>query len=60
MPTKVVKPEENGTPVPSEEITAEQALNVLLQAAYQYRGTRQEHMMIEKAAQFLSPLVKSA
>jgi hypothetical protein len=40
------------------EITTKQALEVLAQAAAQFRGTRQEHELLEKAIRVLAPLVE--
>lgn len=39
-------------------ITPKQALEVLAQAAAQFRGTRQEHELIERAFRTILPLVQ--
>jgi hypothetical protein len=41
-------------------ITSKQALEILAQAAAQFRGTRQEHEIIERALRTLAPLVEPA
>ena len=38
--------------------TPKQALEILAQAATQFRGTRAEHEIIEKAIRTLAPLVE--
>jgi len=40
-------------------ITPKQALDILAQTAMQFRGTRQEHEIIERALKTLAPLVDS-
>lgn len=40
------------------QITPEQALTVLSQAADQYRGTKQEHMLIQQAQSILGDALK--
>jgi hypothetical protein len=42
------------------QLTTKQALEILAQAAAQFRGTRQEHELIERAFRTLSPLVEPA
>jgi hypothetical protein len=42
-----------------QQLTPKQALEILAQAAAQFRGTRQEHELIERAVQTLAPLVES-
>jgi hypothetical protein len=42
-----------------QQLTPKQALEILAQAAAQFRGTRQEHELIERAFRTLSPLVES-
>jgi len=42
-----------------QQLTPKQALEILAQAATQFRGTRQEHELIERAFRALSPLVES-
>ena len=42
------------------QLTTKQALEILAQAAAQFRGTRQEHELIERAFRTLSPLVESS
>lgn len=44
----------------AKEMTPEQALNVLLQAAYQFKGTRQDHVLIDQAAQLLAAHLQPA
>lgn len=39
------------------QLTPEQSLNVLAQAAAQFRGTRQEHEVLEVAVRTLSTLL---
>jgi hypothetical protein len=41
-----------------QNITPKQALELLAQVAAQFRGTRQEHELIERAFRTLSPLVE--
>jgi len=41
-----------------QELTNKQALEILAQAAAQFRGTRSEHELIERAVRTLSPLVE--
>jgi hypothetical protein len=40
------------------EITPKQAFDILAQTAVQFRGTRAEHELIEKALRTLAPLVE--
>jgi len=40
------------------QLTTKQALEILAQAAAQFRGTRAEHELIEKALRTLAPLVE--
>jgi hypothetical protein len=40
------------------QLTNKQALEILAQAAAQFRGTRQEHELLEKAVRTLVPLVE--
>lgn len=47
-------------PVAAKELTPEQALNVLIQAAYQFKGTRQDHVLIDQAAQLLAAHLQPA
>lgn len=41
-----------------DTITPKQALEILAQAAAQFRGTRQEHELLEKAIRTLAPLTE--
>lgn len=41
-------------------MTPKQALEILAQTAVQFRGTRAEHELIEKALRTLAPLVEPA
>lgn len=41
-----------------QELTSKQALEILAQVAAQFRGTRQDHELIERALRTLSPLVE--
>ena len=41
-----------------DTITPKQALEILAQAAAQFRGTRQEHELLERAIRTLAPLVE--
>jgi hypothetical protein len=43
-----------------QNLTPKQALEILAQAAAQFRGTRSEHELIEKAIRVLAPLVEPA
>ena len=43
-----------------DTITPKQALEILAQAAAQFRGTRQEHELLERAIRTLAPLVEPA
>lgn len=43
-----------------QNLTPKQALEILAQAAAQFRGTRQEHELIERAFRTISPLVEPA
>lgn len=42
-----------------QNLTPKQALELLAQAAAQFRGTRQEHELIERAFRTLAPLVET-
>lgn len=41
-------------------LTASQALEILAQAAAQFKGTRSDHELLEKAVRTLAPLVAPA
>ena len=41
----------------NNQMTPEQSLNILAQAAAQFRGTRQEHEMLEVAVRTLTALL---
>lgn len=41
------------------ELTAKQALEILAQVATQFRGTRAEHELIERAFRKIAPLVEA-
>jgi hypothetical protein len=41
-----------------QNLTPKQALELLAQAAAQFRGTRTDHELIEKAVRLLLPLVE--
>ena len=41
-----------------QNLTPKQALEILAQAAAQFRGTRQEHELIERAFRTIAPLVE--
>ena len=43
-----------------QNLNPKQALEILAQAAAQFRGTRQEHELLEKAIRTLAPLVEPA
>lgn len=43
-----------------QNLTPKQALELLAQAAAQFRGTRTDHELIEKAVRLLLPLVEPA
>jgi len=43
-----------------QNLTPKQALEILAQAAAQFRGTRSEHELIERAFRTLAPLVEPA
>lgn len=43
-----------------QQLTPKQALEILAQAAAQFRGTRQEHELIERAFRTIAPLVEPA
>lgn len=42
----------------TQTLTEKQALEILAQAAAQFKGTRQDHELIEKAIRILAPLVE--
>lgn len=42
-----------------QNLTPKQALELLAQTAAQFRGTRSDHELIEKAIRVLAPLVES-
>lgn len=42
-----------------QNLTPKQALEILAQAAAQFRGTRSEHELLERAIRTLAPLVES-
>jgi hypothetical protein len=42
------------------QLTNKQALEILAQAAAQFRGTRQEHELIERAFRTIAPLVEAS
>lgn len=42
-----------------QNLTPKQALEILSQAAAQFRGTRQEHEILGRAISTLAPLVES-
>lgn len=44
----------------TQTLTPKQALEILAQAAAQFRGTRQEHEILERALRTLAPLVEPA
>ena len=41
-----------------QNLNPKQALEILAQAAAQFRGTRQEHELLERAIRTLAPLVE--
>jgi hypothetical protein len=43
-----------------QSLTPKQALEILAQAAAQFRGTRSEHELLERAFRTLAPLVEPA
>jgi len=43
-----------------QNLTPKQALEILAQAAAQFRGTRSEHELLERAFRTLAPLVEPA
>lgn len=43
-----------------QNITPKQALEILAQAAAQFRGTRSEHELLERAIRTLAPVVEPA
>jgi hypothetical protein len=42
-----------------QNLTPKQALEILAQAAAQFRGTRQEYELLERAIRTLAPLVEA-
>jgi len=43
-----------------QNLTPKQALEILAQAAAQFRGTRSEHELLERAIRTLAPVVEPA